>query len=92
MNADKQLQLLKCLSDKMRLEILLFLRDGERCVCEIVERLGAEQSLISHHLRGLRKCNLVKFRHEGRRKMYRLAEPSVLKLLTELEKASKKLC
>lgn len=92
MKVDKQLRLLKCLSDEVRLEILLFLKDGERCVCEIVKELGSEQSLISHHLHGLRKCGLVKFRQEGRKKMYWIAEPSVPKLLGDLEKLSKKSC
>jgi ArsR family transcriptional regulator len=92
MKVEKQLRLLKCLSDEMRLEILLFLKDGERCVCEIVKELGAEQSLVSHHLQGLRRCGLVKFRQDGRKKMYRLTEPSVLKLLIDLERLSKKSC
>jgi len=92
MKVDKQLLLLKCLSDEMRLEILFFLKDGERCVYEIVKELGAEQSLVSHHIQGLRKCRLVKFRQEGRKKMYRLAEPSLLKILTDLERLSEKSC
>lgn len=61
-------------------------------MCEIVEELEEEQSLISHHLGTLRRCGFVKFRQDGRKKMYRLAEPSLLKILTDLERLSKKSC
>jgi ArsR family transcriptional regulator len=92
MTTDIRLQLLKCLADDTRLQILDTLKDGERCVCEIMKDLNKEQSLLSHHLRALRKCKLVKFRRDGKKKMYRLADPSVLKLLIDLEKLSKKFC
>jgi ArsR family transcriptional regulator len=92
MTTDERLRLLKCLADDTRLQILDALKNGERCVCEIMKDLNKEQSLLSHHLQTLRRCKLVKFRWDGKKKMYRLAEPSVLKLLTDLEKLSKKSC
>ena len=92
MTTDERLRLLKCLADDTRLQILDTLKNGERCVCEIMKNLNKEQSLLSHHLQALRRCKLVKFRRDGKKKMYRLAEPSVLKLLTDLERLSKKSC
>jgi len=89
---DKQLGLLKCIADKTRFQILLSLKKSERCVCEIVEKLGKEQSLISHHLQALRGCGLIRRRREGKKIMYRLADPSILGLLTNVEKLANKFC
>jgi len=61
------------------------LKNGERCVCEIFRELEEEQSLISHHLKTMRKSGIVKSRREGKKIMYGLADPSVLDLLTKTE-------
>ncbi len=92
MKVDIQLRLLKCLSDKTRFKILLALKDGERCVCEIIKQLGVEQSLVSHHLQIMRRCKLVKFRRDGKKKMYWLADPLISKFLSDVDKLSKKFC
>ncbi|MCS7131211.1 MAG: metalloregulator ArsR/SmtB family transcription factor [Hadesarchaea archaeon] len=88
---DNQLYLLKCISDETRLRILLMLKDGERCVCEIFRELNKEQSLISHHLRVARRCGLVKGVRQGKWIRYRLADPSIAELLTKVEEVSRKL-
>jgi len=64
------------LSEPMRRRILELLRDGERGVGELVERLGLSQPGVSKHLRILREAGLVSVRPEGRRRWYGLrAEP-----------------
>ncbi|MEM2908511.1 MAG: metalloregulator ArsR/SmtB family transcription factor [Candidatus Hadarchaeales archaeon] len=88
---DNQLALLKCIADETRFKILLMLKDGERCVCEIFRELGKEQSLISHHLRIARRCGLVEGVRQGKWIRYRLADPSIAELLTKIEKVSRKL-
>jgi len=92
MTVDKQLQLLKCVADDTRIQILIYLKNGERCVCEIMKNLNKEQSLISHHLQALRRCGLIQRRREGKKIMYRLVDPSILKLLVDIEKLSDKFC
>jgi len=92
LTVDRQLRLLKCVADETRLQILMTLKGGKRCVCEIFRELGKEQSLISHHLKTLRKCEIVKCRREGKKIMYRLADSSVLELLTKVEKLADKFC
>lgn len=90
MNA--QLKFLKCISDETRLEILHLLKTGERCVYEIVNETKLEQSLISHHLREMRKCKIVKTRREGKKVIYRLANNSIAKLLDDVARLSRKFC
>lgn len=59
-------QLFHALSDETRLRVLELLREGERCVCDLSEALGAQQSRLSFHLRTLKEAGLVSDRRQGR--------------------------
>jgi len=69
------------LSDPIRLEILEFLRDGEKCVCEIVPHVGIIQPLVSRHLKILKDCGLVKHRKDGNRRLYSVTDPAIFKII-----------
>jgi DNA-binding transcriptional ArsR family regulator len=58
------------LADPLRLEILEFLRDGEKCVCEIIPHLNTLQPVVSRHLKILKDAGLVKDRKEGNKRFY----------------------
>ncbi len=60
------------LSDPTRLAVLAELRDGEQCVCDLVDALGIAQSLLSFHLRVLKAAGFVTDRREGRWAFYTL--------------------
>jgi len=66
------LRVTKALSDRQRLRILMMLRPGELCVCQIVEVLELAPSTISKHLSLLSGSGLVDFRKDGRWAYYRL--------------------
>ena len=71
----KQLQILKALSDSTRMRIvLLLLNNGELCVCDIMESLGIPQSTASRHLSLLRSAGLVDGERRGVWMHYRIAE------------------
>lgn len=72
-------------ADPSRLSLLEALRDGERCVSELVEATGLTQSNVSGHLTCLRDCGLVVSRQEGRFVYYRLADPEVALMLVSAE-------
>jgi len=59
-------QLCHALSDETRLAILDRLRNGEQCVCNLMDLLGAGQSLLSFHLKTLKDSGLVRDRRDGR--------------------------
>lgn len=62
----KKLQkLLKLIANENKFKIVLILAQGEVCVCDIGEKLGIEQSLVSHHLNSLRKEGLINDRKIG---------------------------
>ena len=52
--------------------MLCILRQGERCVCEIMENVKMSQSLVSHHLSDLKKAGIVVDDKRGLRVYYSL--------------------
>ncbi len=66
--------LFSTLGDPTRLGILLALRSGELCVCDLSTIMSMSSSAISHQLRILRHLELVKSNKQGRMVMYRLAD------------------
>ena len=73
-------KIFKALSDPVRLEILDFLRDGEKCVCVITPHVKLIQPVVSRHLRILKECGLVRDRKDGNRRLYSITDPQVFRL------------
>jgi DNA-binding transcriptional ArsR family regulator len=69
------------LDDPTRVLILLLLRDGEKSVSELVERIGSPQGRVSTHLSCLRWCGYVATRRDGRNVYYRLTDDRIIALL-----------
>ena len=70
-------ELLRALSAPIRVAIVAELGAGERCVHELVEKLGAPQPLVSQHLRVLRGARLVVGDRQHREVHYRLTDSHV---------------
>jgi len=69
------------LSDPVRLEIIEFLRQGEKCVCEIIPHVGIVQPLVSRHLKILRDCGLVKQRKDRNRRLYSVTDHKIFEII-----------
>ena len=73
------LRITKALADEHRVRMLMLLRRGELCVCQITEVMGLAPSTVSKHLSILHAAGLTDVRKEGRWAFYRLADnPSPL--------------
>jgi DNA-binding transcriptional ArsR family regulator len=64
----------KALSDPNRVRILLALRRGELCVCQITELFGFAPSTVSKHLSVLHHAGLILSRKSERWVYYRLPD------------------
>jgi ArsR family transcriptional regulator len=64
------------------LQIVELLRDGEECVCELTDKVGAAQSRLSFHLKTLKDAGLLKDRRDGRWIYYSL-DADLLEEMTE---------
>ena len=70
---DKQTKLIifcKMLGDKTRLNIMLSLLEGEKCVGHLADDMEMTSSAISHQLKELRRADMVKARREGKQMIY----------------------
>jgi DNA-binding transcriptional ArsR family regulator len=67
----------KALADPNRVRILLALRRGELCVCQITELFGLASSTMSKHLSILHQAGLILSRKTERWVYYRLPDRSV---------------
>lgn len=74
-------KLYRGLADQARLGLLVALRDGPRPAGELADRTGLSPSRASNHLLCLLECGLVQVEPDGRRNVYRLADPAVGRLL-----------
>jgi len=82
---EQQAKFLRCIGEPTRLQIVKLLTSGEKCVSEIVETLGREQSLVSHHLRELRACGIVISDQRAQKIYYRLCDPRIAELVLTSE-------
>jgi ArsR family transcriptional regulator len=78
----------RAFSDPTRLRILHLLLDGELCVGDIVQIMGAPQPTVSRHLAYLRRSGLVATRRNGLWNFYDLA-PAKLPFHRDLLKCLK---
>ncbi|HSV49761.1 MAG TPA: metalloregulator ArsR/SmtB family transcription factor [Candidatus Acidoferrales bacterium] len=72
------------LSDPIRLEIITYLRNGEKCVCEIVPHLNLIQPLVSRHLKILKDAGLVRCRKDGTKRLYSIVDPKIYAVVDSL--------
>jgi len=92
----KELTILKSLADETRLNIVNFLLDGEKCVCEIFPHVKRTQSTTSIQLDVLRNAGIVDSRKEGKKVYYFISNKKVYDLFKALgfskAKLTKKTC
>ena len=74
-------ELLRALSAPLRIAIVLQLREGPRCVHELVDALGAAQPLVSQHLRVLKSSNVVAAQRHGREMRYELLDDHLVSIV-----------
>jgi DNA-binding transcriptional ArsR family regulator len=74
-------EILKALGQPTRLKIIDFLRDGERCVCEIFPAIGEEQSNTSRHLNMMLAAGVLSRRKDGLKIYYAIKHPEVLEIM-----------
>jgi ArsR family transcriptional regulator len=74
-------EILKAIAQPTRLKIIEFLRDGERCVCEIFPAIGEEQSNTSRHLNLMQAAGVLSRRKEGLKIFYAVKHPEILDII-----------
>jgi len=82
-------RIMKALAHWTRLFIVDVLSQGERCVCELTEMVGADMSTVSRHLAVLKGGGILRDEKRGVQVYYRLRTPCVLDFLRCVESVMK---
>lgn len=86
---EKQAEVVKAVAHPLRIAIIDFLRRGEKCVCDIAESIGSEQSNASRHLSVMVKAGVLEYRKEGLKVIYKLKCPCILDFFSCLRRVLK---
>lgn len=80
---------LKAIAQPTRLKILYFLKEGERCQCEIIPKMKEDQSNISRHLTHMKDMGILESRKEGVSVYYKIKDKRVFTLLSLVDEMIK---
>ncbi len=75
--AQIQAQFCRAMGNPVRVQLMYSMRDGERCVSELIAELGLSQPVVSQHLAVLRNIDMVATRRQGQNVFYRLTDPEI---------------
>jgi ArsR family transcriptional regulator len=81
--------LLRAIAQPTRLRILYFLKDGEKCACEIIPKMKEDQSNISRHLTLMKDAGILESRKEGVSVYYKIKDKRVFTLLSLVDEMIK---
>ena len=74
--------ILKAMAHETRLCVLMHLtKSKEISVSDLMEKVGCEQSLLSHHLTDLRAKGILNSRRDGQRNLYSINNDQIIPLL-----------
>lgn len=78
---EKQAEIAKAIAHPLRVAVVDFLKDGEKCVCDIAEHIESERSNVSRHLAVMVGAGVLSYRKEGLKVFYWLRTPCVVDFL-----------
>ena len=79
---ERQAEIAKAVAHPLRIAVIDFLKEGERCVCDIAEQVGSERSNISRHLAVMVHAGVLTCRKDGLKVFYGLKTPCVAQCLS----------
>lgn len=75
---EERASVIKAMAHPSRVYLVEQLAEGERCVCELTDGVGADISTVSRHLALLKGAGIVESERRGQKVFYRLRTPCVL--------------
>jgi ArsR family transcriptional regulator len=89
MQFEKAAYILKAIAHPTRLKVIDVLMDKDRLtVNELASKTGCEQSLLSHHLTGLRLKGILKAEKDGLNVFYSLKEKNITPVISCIQQCN----
>ena len=81
-----EIDIFKALADPTRLKILECIRNGEKCICEIIPFTGKSQPNVSQHLNVMRRAGLIQEHKDGTRLLIKASNKKIYDIIDEVKK------
>ena len=81
-----EVDVFKALADPTRLKILECIKDGEKCICEIIPYTKKSQPNVSQHLKVLKIAGLVDERRDGTRILLKASNKKIFDVIDSVKK------
>lgn len=81
-----EVDVFKALGDPTRLKILECIKDGEKCICEIIPFTRKSQPNVSQHLKVLRSAGLIKERKKGTYLFIKVSTKQIFNVINAVKK------
>ncbi len=77
-------EMFRLMGDSTRLQILMACLEGPVAVGALAEKIGASQSLVSHHLRLLRAARILTAERRGKKVYYAAADDHIRSVVGDM--------
>jgi ArsR family transcriptional regulator len=81
-----EVDVFKALADPTRLKILECIKDGEKCICEVIPYTKKSQPNVSQHLKVLKIAGLVDERRDGTRILLKASNKKIFDVIDSVKK------
>ncbi|KPK76235.1 MAG: hypothetical protein AMJ79_07470 [Phycisphaerae bacterium SM23_30] len=79
---DLKVEIIQAMAHPIRLAIIEFLSEGEQCVCDITEHIGAQRTNVSRHLGLMLKAGILECHKDGLKVIYSLKTPCIMNFIS----------
>jgi len=81
-----EVEVYKALADPTRLKILECIKDGERCICEIIPYTGKSQPNVSQHLKVMKYAGIIDERKDGTKIMIKVSNREIFNIIDQVKR------
>ena len=79
-----KVDIFKALADSTRLKILESIRNGERCICEIIPYTEKSQPNVSQHLKVMKHAGIINERKDGNRIIIKASKKEIFDIIDQV--------
>mgnify|MGYP000477433905 CR=1 FL=1 len=81
-----EVEVFKALADPTRLKILECIKDGERCICEIIPYTGKSQPNVAQHLKVMKHAGIIDERKDGTKIMIKVSNREIFNIIDQVKR------
>ena len=81
-----EVEIFKALADPTRLKILEFIKNDEKCICEIIPHTGKSQPNVSQHLKVMKYAGIINERKDGTRIMIKVSNNDIFEIIDQVKR------